>query len=1451
MKTLFRLLSSLALCALCLTACQDDEFMSMPTVPTLPPSTDTRAVNATSSLVQNADGTWTATRRVPLVGQGRVVNDIYNQLISAITTTGESSMSNLVDTDLNNAATFGENVAGVQLVANQIIAVKDLDRNYAGGQTVGFTYKMGNPGLLSIDVLKGFWIKTYCDGKETGDYMIGSNEGTDVLNLNLLSTLNNDGIQSLSFKVTKEFDEIAIGFAGVDVNVLDVIGNLELYYFFVGDNEIKPAYKGSTYFPNVSLNRDHTSILFRDYGERLVDNKPDEGVTMETIISLLAGIGQIFDDTPRMTINLGQTVEAGTEIGFYIEEVNVLEVGLLNSMAFRTYDEDGNEVERITVEDNGLLGVSAIGGGKSLIGITVKKPCSQIQIRFPGVDVKIGSTTIYYAYVRDAVQADISSYFSTGEVTISGNSYHLPKPADGTVSWQIVQTPEGSAPTLNTQENKIIGMTKDGDYVLSGTYNYTDTEGKSHQQSVTFTIHRVTPELGNDCNNLIGESLEAEAYIPEGGGSLISTEHVENIGNVVNDNPNDFATYHQELSIAGNVGLIGIKLGKGHKIEANATAPKRVGFTMQTKGTFLGLNALKFFRIKLYDDAISTTDPVWDSVTGENNTVSADLIGSQGNKVRMSIVTDQSFNRMELWASGLIELDLGTGWRIYNAFYEDGSEGGACENYDASDACIEMLTTVHGAEINYKETKIGGAVNVAGSFNELGNIIDDDKDSYATISATNVLGSTTIAVKFDEMPAKSQVGFIISDPAYILNGIEALSGTKLEVFDNGRSVGSSGETTEGNVLGLDLIGYSDKYYIEVTPNYKFDEVRISFPAVANLFDIIYINGAYIRRDTDSDGIPDCAEDEENPETPVIDFTINDAEAESEHYCGTSTIRVNITDATGGEEALNEALGDVFTLVCYDAFKGGSIRQDIALDKQEKNYGFTLTDMVPGDYYISIKKEGVTLFNGVHAALHPQQTTWKGSYPSDETDWNNWSNWTDGAPWTCTNVIIPGNCTDYPVLTADAHNYCANLHIAAGGEIVNTQYLTEYDYAWVELKLQPNIYYMLSAPLKDMVTGDMFVPESWNFGNSAKNYFTALTPMTAPESRFTPRVYQRFWASEVPGKIISNGSLATEVIVSETDWTAPFNAVAEAYGMGMGFSASITGTATFRFPKEHREYTYFDGAGHSTGQTEGVARSAAVGRFWTDDMTNGNFTVTATNRAESETFVVGNPFMAHINIAKFLEANRSITAVKLYDGNSIATISGSYATETGYTHIEPMQSFYVTTTKGSSLEVTFTADMQEAKPGYQVVNAPTAQTRAETRSLTDGNTLRLTATCDSHSSTCLVRLSPSADDAYRMGEDSRLLIDTQAEPTVAVFTVADERALDIQQRRSGTDIPVGLRMKQRGRVTLTLSHQKGDDWTGWTLVDRQTGRRYPLADGYTHIDLGTTDTATGRLYLTKE
>ena len=1447
MKVISRLISGLLLAAVCLAGCQDDDIVSM-TVPETPdvPAV-TRAVNTTSSLVQDSEGYWTATKRVPIVGRGRIVDNIANSLIGVISTSGESNIGNLVDDVLTNEATVsGGDLADIQAVGNQLLSVRDLNHTYAAGQTVGFTYKVGGNNLLSVDVLKGFWIATYKDGVKQ-DSITGVNQETNLLNLNLLSTLNDDGIQSLSVKATKPFDEVKIGMGGITVDLLNA---LELYYVFVGDNEITPLVKGNSDYPNVSLNRSLTSDLFKDYGEELVDENTAKGVTMELIIKLLNGLGQIFGVTPTMTVDLGQTVEAGTELGFYINEVNVLEAGLLNSMEFWTYDENDKVVEKITVEDGGLLGVSAIGGGKSLIGVTVKKPCSQIQIRFNGLDINIGATTIYYAYAREKTTVDVSSYFpAVTEVNISGNSYHLPQPKDGKLEWQLAGAPKGSSPVLDANNNKIINMMVNGDYVLTSTYTYTNQDGEQQDMSVRFIIHRNAPENnGEDCNQLIGQKYGAKAYIPEGGGALISTENVKNIENVVDDNPNNYAIYQEALSLASDIGILGIELGEGKSIEASATAPKRVGFTIQTSGTFLSADILNFFRIKLYNDGKEIDGGVVD----ENNTVSADLIGSQGNKVRIAFTTEETFDRIELWSSGILTLNLSDNYRIYNAFFEDDNE--TCVNYDASEACIEMLTAAQGAEINYKETVIGGAATVAGSFNDLGNIIDDDKLSYATISSTTVLGTTQIAVKFDEMPGGTQAGFIVSDPSFVLNGIGVLSGTTLKAYYKGNAVGTSGETGVGDVVSADLIGYGGRAFIEVCPTKPFDEIRLSFPAGLDALDIIRVNGAYVRRDSDSDGIPDCAEDDENLEQPVLPgFTINEVLATPEHACG-NTIRMNITEISGDETALDGVLGQEFTLQCDNLFSGKMERRDVKLDVVDGEHGFTLNDMPPGDYYITISKEGSVLYSNAHAALHPDQTVWTGA--ARDGDWNNWQNWSDGAPWTCTNVIIPGNCADYPELVKGGENNCANLHLGAGAELVNAQYLKHYDLAWVELSLAPNMYYMLSAPLKSMVTGDFFVPQKWAGDHSKEDYFTRLTPMTAPESRFTPRVYQRFWSSEVPGKVMSEGALQTDIIVSETNWTAPFNAVAEPYAAGMGFSVRTDGAATFRFPKTHTEYTYFDGSGSSTGLTEGVARQD-VGHLVIDGMQD-ELKLTVENHTAGTTFVVGNPFLAHIDIQQFLAKNPNISSVKLSDGQAVSSIMRDNSTASGYTHIAPMQAFYVEAkTAGTTLEVTFTAAMQAAMPGYNIYATSAASSRAKTssRAMTRGgmgmgNTLRLTAECDGRQSTALVTLRSSADDAYRAGEDSKVLIDTDMQPAVVVFTTADGHALDIQQRRSDTAIPVGFRMQKSGRVSLTLSHDEGDVWSRWSLVDSRTGRRYPLSEGTTYVDLGTLGTHAGRFYLEK-
>ena len=97
------------------------------------------------------------------------------------------------------------------------------------------------------------------------------------------------------------------------------------------------------------------------------------------------------------------------------------------------------------------------------------------------------------------------------------------------------------------------------------------------------------------------------------------------------------------------------------------------------------------------------------------------------------------------------------------------------------------------------------------------------------------------------------------------------------------------------------------------------------------------------------------------------------------------------------------------------------------------------------------------------------------------------------------------------------------------------------------------------------------------------------------------------------------------------------------------------TYTFRFPKEHTEYHYYDEKGtqlsvgvrindrNNSGrfiyeQEDGKATFPVVMRF-----KNGSF--------NNNTFLVGNPFMTHIDVKKFLERNEHIASVKIYDGKN--------------------------------------------------------------------------------------------------------------------------------------------------------------------------------------------------------
>lgn len=1425
------------------TACSDDEdiWMDGPSH-TEQPQTSTRAAHYTSSLVQEGKY-WKATKRVPLVGEGRIVDDFANALVSALSS--DSKLDHLTDEDLTNCASFGGGLADVGAIANQIVSVRDMHRTYAGGQKVGFVFKVDNSSLLTLDVLKSFWIQTFLNGKAVESF--GNNKETGVLELDLISIAQNDEIKELSFTATQPFDEVQFNVAGISAELLK---SLKIYYAFVGENEIKTGTRGSSWFPNAHLHKEFlwTNILNSDH---IVDNDLTNYAYYGTLSGLLGD--------PRATVDFGKDIPAGSEVGFVISKVDVLNIDVLGEIILATYNENDEEMDRATFTD--LLGVSLISvGNHTRVSMKTTKPCRQVYINFAGLEVKLGGTNVYYAYACDEVTVDVTSRFSASDVKITGNSYTLPMGKGGSTTWQIVSAVPGTLPEIKTFQNeqgqtvtKIIGMIENGQYRLRGVYTPTLADGTSGTpQVIEFVITREALTIGKDCNQLLGESAGASIDDISGGGSLISLGSFKNPEHLVDNDPDNYATFTNLLAIGADVGIGAIKLKEPVNTNNDSI---RVGFTIQNSIDILGLDLLKFFQIRLF---LHGDNEVARGIVDKSDVGDVSLIGSKGNKIRMAIKTNVTFDKIELWTVGVLNLKI-EGYRFYNAFWESAAEG-ACPVGDVSEACMEMLTAAQGAKVNYDASKIVGAVTLGGTMENLGNLLDEDAESFAICSATEVAGSAKIAVKFPPLPQGSTIGFIVEAPTGVAD-LGLLKTAKLEVWSKGALVTKD---ITGDLLDVDLIGHTGRAFIEtkVTKVTEFDEVRISFPAVADVLDTRKVYGVFTRRDTDMDGIPDCAEDEENPVAPVKPIS---AEIVKKHICEHEILEVKVTQ--------NGEIGENYTLNYWNTFTDN---KKVSIDMTLPEEGiFRLSNLPAGMYFIRIEKEGKEVFSGaLQAYVHPLQTTWKKN--AQTTDWNTWSNWTEGAPWTCTDVVLPTGCVRYPELkelpaTAypDLYNYCANLHIESHAELVNSCLLDKYDYVWMEMSLISGKNYILSSPLTNTVTGDYFIPAKWQGNHSQEHKFVSLTSTNSPENRFAPRLYQRCWSREVPGKVLTDGVLGTTVITSETDWTAPFNAVAEPIVPGMGWMVRAedeglpVSELTFRLPKTHGEYSYFDATGAHTGAHEGVYRNReTMGQFAIQKLP---CTVTVNNYRAGTTFVVGNPFAAHLNIAKFLEANKEvISEVKLTNGHGTHTVlyqeSEITATSPGFTHIAPMQGFYVTAkTQAQQLQLRFTADMQEQKPGYNIYangDIQPAQTQKPARTRTangDDHALRILAVSGGKSTQCVVTLRSDSHLDFHSGEDSRLLYDGENPPTVAVFTVAGGVAADIQQlpvAQAGS-IDLGWRMEHPRNLTLHLCHGAGSEWSRWVLENRQTKQRIDLENPETVVKLGQQSTRVGGWHLVRK
>lgn len=414
------------------------------------------------------------------------------------------------------------------------------------------------------------------------------------------------------------------------------------------------------------------------------------------------------------------------------------------------------------------------------------------------------------------------------------------------------------------------------------------------------------------------------------------------------------------------------------------------------------------------------------------------------------------------------------------------------------------------------------------------------------------------------------------------------------------------------------------------------------------------------------------------------------------------------------------------------------------------------------------------------------------------------------------------------------NTCDQIHFQPNTEMLHTEHLV-YNKAWVDYELAPNRWYTLASPLKAMYAGDWYAPTEGY--RQETEYFKGIEfNATTTNNRINPAVYQRSWKD---GRVLSD---LNNPATNYANWSIVYNNVEFPYSPGIGFSvntvvpSSYTNNVLFRMPKEDKEYSIYNYKENETGTAEtpqSVEKSeGSHGRLKIEDATNKSFTVQINHDSQGENinhtyFLVGNPFMAHLDMKKFLEANKNNVYDQKYwiisDGEqqsiNLNTEDENKIAIESTVNVAPLQSFFVKATEEGlkELEVTFNTDMQ--------VLRTTPTDGSLLRSAASPHLLTLTAGEKGKQSQARIAIRNGADDGFDDNEDSELLLDSNLGDVPAIYTVAGTQTASVNVRSHFLQIPVGVYSPDNGEVEVTVSG--GENFADLSLYDAHHKTSRPL------------------------
>ena len=506
---------------------------------------------------------------------------------------------------------------------------------------------------------------------------------------------------------------------------------------------------------------------------------------------------------------------------------------------------------------------------------------------------------------------------------------------------------------------------------------------------------------------------------------------------------------------------------------------------------------------------------------------------------------------------------------------------------------------------------------------------------------------------------------------------------------------------------------------------------------------------------------------------------------------------------------------------------------------------------------------------------PDPLTWTGAVSSD---WNNAANWKITAtgvtpiypPDNCTDVIIPAGVTTYPNLADQYTDYvtdedfetatCNTIHFEYGGVVARTDSL-HYKRASVELNLKAFPWHTLSAPLRDMYSGDY----SFDHANpqAQMRLFNSPSPQTGapaptadwsqPFNTDTVRLTATMGYIARVGKVvyhedafytdpddglIANPSPTQYHLINDTTWNFPkSNTLFPYYGM---WNLERLEALDQYLPSNGRQYnsrfTYESNANPSISPITG-------NRILAEHAVSSGY--------EGELVLLGNPFMAYLDFEKFWMENCALTTGGYYMiwEDAVVTFSAMIAgcntpflpgSDIGSRYIPPMSSFIIQT-RSWYLPYTFkfTDDMSVLLPS-QLKHAPSSEFNG---------TIVISASRGDYKGEAYVQILPEyANNGFVEGEDAQALMqDNLNNQMINIFTEVDGLYINANRLKDLTDtVRIGIITTGAGTTTLSINNTPPEYMC--YFEDKLLGAVLPITDKNFTYDFNEQGNQLGRFII---